>query len=59
MRRHGNHVVLGKPETERVLSVPLHRELDRGTLRSQIRKSGLTVEEFCDLLDRLYGMWSD
>jgi predicted RNA binding protein YcfA (HicA-like mRNA interferase family) len=28
------------------LSVPDHKELDRGTLRSLIRAAGLTVEEF-------------
>jgi predicted RNA binding protein YcfA (HicA-like mRNA interferase family) len=35
-----------------VLTVPLHRELDRGTLRSLIRKAGLTIEEFCSYLNR-------
>ncbi|MFN4217949.1 MAG: type II toxin-antitoxin system HicA family toxin [Candidatus Bipolaricaulia bacterium] len=32
------------------LSVPHHKELDRGLLRSLIRKAGLTVEEFVQLL---------
>jgi len=31
-------------------TVPRHRELDRGTLRAIIRQSGLTVEEFLELL---------
>jgi hypothetical protein len=34
-----------------VLSLPDHDELDPGTLRSLIRKAGLTVEEFTALLD--------
>lgn len=34
------------------LSVPRHRELDRGTLRKLIRQAGLTVEEFIALHDR-------
>jgi len=34
------------------LSIPDHRELDRGLLRSQIRKAGITVDEFVELLKR-------
>lgn len=30
--------------------VPLHRELDRGTLRAIIRQAGLTREEFLKLV---------
>lgn len=33
-------------EEKRNLSIPNHRELDPGTLRSLIRSDGLTVEEF-------------
>lgn len=33
------------------LSVPDHRELDRGTLRSLIRAAGLTVEQFIEALE--------
>lgn len=29
------------------LSVPHHKEVAKGTLRSLIRSAGLTVEEFC------------
>jgi predicted RNA binding protein YcfA (HicA-like mRNA interferase family) len=32
------------------VSVPKHKELDRGTLRSIIRQAGLTLDEFKDLL---------
>jgi predicted RNA binding protein YcfA (HicA-like mRNA interferase family) len=32
------------------VSVPDHRELDRGTLRAIIRQAGLSVDEFCALL---------
>jgi hypothetical protein len=32
------------------LSIPLHRELAPGTLRSLVRASGMTVEEFIALL---------
>ncbi len=34
----------------RHLSIPDHRELDRGTLRKLIRYAGITVEEFVALL---------
>ena len=49
-RQKGSHVVLVKPDYRFVLTVPLHPELDRGTLRALIRAAGLTVDEFCDLL---------
>ncbi len=32
------------------LTVPMHDEIDRGTLRSILRTVGLTVEEFVALL---------
>jgi len=35
-----------------VLTIPLHDELDKGFLRSQIRKSGLTVKQFLELLKK-------
>ena len=50
-RRKGSHIVLKKPATFFTLSVPDHDELDPGTLRSLVRKAGLTVEEFTALLD--------
>lgn len=34
----------------RHLSIPDHRELDRGTLRSLIKGAGMTVDEFVALL---------
>jgi predicted RNA binding protein YcfA (HicA-like mRNA interferase family) len=44
------HMILRKPGFIVALSVPDHRALDRGLLRSLIRDAGLTVEEFIDLL---------
>jgi len=46
----GSHVVMIKPGVRVNLSVPQHRELSVGTLRALIRNSGLTVEEFLELL---------
>jgi len=45
----GSHMILLHPNGRR-LSVPRHRELGRGLLRSLIRDAGLTREE----LMRLY-----
>jgi predicted RNA binding protein YcfA (HicA-like mRNA interferase family) len=46
----GSHVIMIKEGVNANLSVPLHRELGPGLLRSLIRTSGLTVEEFLKLL---------
>ena len=48
--RQRNHIVLIKPGVPVNLSIPDHKQLDRGLLRSQIRKANLTVEEFVALL---------
>ncbi|MDP2731087.1 MAG: type II toxin-antitoxin system HicA family toxin [Dehalococcoidales bacterium] len=49
-RREGSHIILTKAEVPTILSVPDHREVRRGTLRSLIRKAGLSVEEFIVLI---------
>ena len=43
-------MVLTKPGTSVNLTIPDHRELDRGLLRGLIRDAGLTVDAFCALL---------
>jgi hypothetical protein len=43
-------MILVKPGVAINLSVPDHRQLDRGLLRGLIRDAGLTVEEFTTLL---------
>jgi hypothetical protein len=45
-------MVLVKEGNIATLSVPDHKEVARGTLRSLIRSSGLTVEEFLEYLNR-------
>ena len=49
VRQRGTHVRLNAPDRPPV-TVPLHPTLDRGTLRSIIRSTQLTVDEFLDLL---------
>ena len=50
-RQRGSHVTLIKEGMTVVLTVPLHRELGPGLLRSLIRKAGLTVAEFQGFLE--------
>jgi predicted RNA binding protein YcfA (HicA-like mRNA interferase family) len=49
--QHGSHMILrcGDPPNRR-LSVPNHKELAKGTLRTLIREAGLTVDEFTKLV---------
>jgi len=49
-RQEGSHVTLRRNEPFTQIVVPLHDELDRGTLRSIIRLSGLSVDQFSSLL---------
>lgn len=49
-RQTSSHVIMEKPGLEVTLSVPLHDELKRGTLRNLIKDAGLTVEEFVAML---------
>jgi predicted RNA binding protein YcfA (HicA-like mRNA interferase family) len=46
----GSHLILTKAGIRANLTVPLHSELAPGTLRALIRDSGLSVEEFLNLL---------
>jgi len=48
-RQRGSHVVMLKTGHIASLSIPQHRELAPGTLRSLIRAAGMTVEEFSRL----------
>jgi predicted RNA binding protein YcfA (HicA-like mRNA interferase family) len=52
IRQAGSHIVLQKaiPGSTITVIVPNHPELAKGTLRSIIRKSKLSVDEFVALL---------
>jgi predicted RNA binding protein YcfA (HicA-like mRNA interferase family) len=45
-RQRGSHVILVKDGHMATLSVPDHKELAKGTLRSLIRAAGMTTEDF-------------
>lgn len=49
-RQRGSHIIMAKPGFAATLSVPDHQELRSGTLRALVRKAGLTVEEFEELV---------
>ncbi|MCH7838021.1 MAG: type II toxin-antitoxin system HicA family toxin [Chloroflexi bacterium] len=49
-RQRGSHIIMVKPGFPETLSVPDHRQLRPGMLRALIRKAGLTVEQFIELL---------
>jgi predicted RNA binding protein YcfA (HicA-like mRNA interferase family) len=46
-RQRDSHIIMVKAGQNVTLSVPDHKEVARGTLRSLIRSAGLTVQEFC------------
>jgi predicted RNA binding protein YcfA (HicA-like mRNA interferase family) len=48
-RQRGSHVILVKDGQPATLSVPDHKELAKGTLRSLIRAAGMTTEDFASL----------
>lgn len=45
-RQSASHIIMVKEGEISTLSVPDHREVAKGTLRSLIRTAGLTVKEF-------------
>ncbi|MCX6672974.1 MAG: type II toxin-antitoxin system HicA family toxin [Methanothrix sp.] len=47
-----SHMIMTKSDSIVILSVPLHDDLDRGTLRGLIGLAGLAAEEFVELLSR-------
>ena len=50
-RQTGSHLILRHQDPpHRRLTVPDHKEVAKGTLRSLIREAGLTVEQFQALL---------
>jgi predicted RNA binding protein YcfA (HicA-like mRNA interferase family) len=45
-RRRGSHIIMTKEGQIVTLSIPNHKEVAKGTLRSLIRSANLTVDEF-------------
>lgn len=51
-RQRGSHIILTKMGHMATLSVPDHKEVAKGTLRSLIRSAGLTVTEFLEAANK-------
>jgi predicted RNA binding protein YcfA (HicA-like mRNA interferase family) len=49
-RQRGSHIILVKSGHNASLSVPDHREVAKGTLRSLLRAAGISVDEFVEAL---------
>ncbi len=49
-RQKGSHVILVKESVKKAVVVPLHNEIDKGTLIEIIRQAGMTREQFMELL---------
>ena len=45
-RQRGSHIVMTKEGEMATLSIPKHKEVAKGTLRSLIRAANLTTEQF-------------
>lgn len=50
IRQTGSHIILRRTNPFSQITVPDHKELDRGTLRSIIRQADLSIAEFNALL---------
>ncbi len=50
--QRGSHVKLTKPGNSNILSIPVHKgkPVKIGLLKDQMKKAGLTEEEFLELL---------
>lgn len=49
-RQHGSHIILRRDAPFAQVVIPDHSELDTGTLRSILRQSNLSPEEFLKLI---------
>jgi predicted RNA binding protein YcfA (HicA-like mRNA interferase family) len=51
VRQSGSHIIMVREGHLATLSVPDHKEVAKGTLRSLIRSAGITVDEFLEAMD--------
>jgi len=49
-RQKGSHMVCFRADPPTTVTVPDHRELDRGTLRAILRQAGISPDGFSALL---------
>ncbi|MEP0764688.1 MAG: type II toxin-antitoxin system HicA family toxin [Chloroflexota bacterium] len=48
--RRGKHITMRRDDPPARVTIPNHKTLKKGTVRSIIRQAGLTVDEFLALL---------
>jgi len=51
-RQRGSHITLIRENPQGQTTIPLHKELDRGTLRAILRQAEISVEEFIEKLNK-------
>ena len=51
VRQSGSHMIMVREGHPASLSIPDHKEVAKGTLRSLIRAAGITVDEFVNAMD--------
>jgi predicted RNA binding protein YcfA (HicA-like mRNA interferase family) len=49
-RQRGSHVTLVRDNPPNQTTVPLHKELDRGTLKAILKQTNVGLEEFIEKL---------
>jgi len=49
-RQEGSHMILRREQPFAQVSVPDHKELDKGTLRSILRYAGISADQLLELL---------
>jgi predicted RNA binding protein YcfA (HicA-like mRNA interferase family) len=49
-RQHGSHIIMRRTSPFAQTVVPNHRQIDRGTLRAILKQTGLSTNEFANLL---------
>jgi predicted RNA binding protein YcfA (HicA-like mRNA interferase family) len=50
VRQRGSHIIMYNSSAGQGISVPNHRELSTGTLRSLLKQAGVSPQEFRKLL---------
>ena len=48
VRQKGSHMMLTRPGSAMVVSIPDHREVDRALLRAELRKAEISIESFLE-----------
>ena len=49
-RQEGSHIIVRRDKPFAQLTIPDHKELDKGTLRAILRQAEIGVDEFINLL---------